>query len=105
MVEHPGIEITAETMKQNCRFGSVATPEVVDAGSMNIRSLKNRTRHFFVGFFGNVVGLKICNIMIDLRVGSGGVRNHAQQAAYVDDITLRAPLFGGARPRSRPRSR
>ena len=84
-------------MNQYRRFGSFATPEVTDMKSININCLKDWAGNFCLGLLRNVGGLKICNILVDLQVGSGGGSNHTQQAADMDDITLRAPLAGGAR--------
>src|SRR3984885_7937903 len=78
VVEHPGVEISAETMNQNRSFGSFATAQVADAESVHIRRFKDWTGNFFVGLLGNVVGLKVRNITIDLRVGSGGTSNYRQ---------------------------
>ena len=56
--------------------------------SININCLKDWAGNLFLGFLRNVGGLKICDKMVDLRVGSGGGSNHTQQAADMDDITL-----------------
>src|SRR6202034_1130522 len=57
VVEHPGVEISTETMNQNRSFGSFATAQVADAESVNISSLYCWTGNFFVGLLRNVARL------------------------------------------------